>query len=115
MSVSCHSAGARSPEFAGKSVGARCAYWPRCMHSSGTTSFARVAWRRDHHRLIWTAFALALGACGGGDKAKPADETPSSGEKAPEASAAATLTLGAYSTPREAYGKAILPAFAKLW
>jgi sulfate/thiosulfate transport system substrate-binding protein len=26
-----------------------------------------------------------------------------------------TLTLGAYTTPREAYGKAILPAFAKHW
>ena len=27
----------------------------------------------------------------------------------------ATLTLGAYTTPREVYGKAILPAFAKSW
>lgn len=26
-----------------------------------------------------------------------------------------TLTIAAYTTPREAYGKAILPAFAKLW
>src|SRR6476659_8611733 len=26
-----------------------------------------------------------------------------------------TLTLGGYSTPREAYGKAIIPAFQKYW
>src|SRR5215208_6824576 len=26
-----------------------------------------------------------------------------------------TLILGAYTTPREAYGKAILPAFQKFW
>jgi sulfate/thiosulfate-binding protein len=56
-----------------------------------------------------------LSACGGGDRDKPASNTPSAAAKAPEASAAATLTLGAYTTPREAYGKAILPAFAKLW
>ena len=28
---------------------------------------------------------------------------------------ARTLTLAAYTTPREAYGKAILPAFAQAW
>ena len=28
---------------------------------------------------------------------------------------ARTLTLAGYTTPREAYGKAILPAFAKSW
>src|SRR6476619_2423199 len=26
-----------------------------------------------------------------------------------------TLTIGAYTTPREAYGRAILPAFAAKW
>ena len=26
-----------------------------------------------------------------------------------------TLTLGAYTTPREAYGKAIIPAFQRYW
>ncbi|HEV8485715.1 MAG TPA: sulfate ABC transporter substrate-binding protein, partial [Blastocatellia bacterium] len=25
------------------------------------------------------------------------------------------MTLGAYTTPREAYGKAIIPAFQKYW
>jgi len=32
-----------------------------------------------------------------------------------EGSAAQTLTLGAYTTPREAYGRDILPAFATSW
>jgi sulfate/thiosulfate-binding protein len=31
------------------------------------------------------------------------------------APAARTLTLGAYTTPREAYGKAIIPAFQRYW
>jgi sulfate transport system substrate-binding protein len=26
-----------------------------------------------------------------------------------------TLTLGAYTTPREAYGKAVIPAYKKYW
>lgn len=34
---------------------------------------------------------------------------------APGALKSRTLTLAAYTTPREAYGKAILPAFAKHW
>jgi sulfate transport system substrate-binding protein len=41
-----------------------------------------------------------LQACGGG--------TPNDGRKV-------TLTLAAYTTPREAYGKAIIPAFQKHW
>jgi sulfate transport system substrate-binding protein len=58
--------------------------------------------------LLLTALAL-LAACGGGDKpaddkaAPPADDKPSD-----------TLTLGAYTTPREAYAQ-ILPAFNKHW
>lgn len=33
----------------------------------------------------------------------------------PSLAAPRTLTLGAYTTPREAYGKAILPAFQRYW
>ncbi|HYN78183.1 MAG TPA: sulfate ABC transporter substrate-binding protein [Lamprocystis sp. (in: g-proteobacteria)] len=33
----------------------------------------------------------------------------------PAATAVRTLTLGAYTTPREAYGKAIVPAFQRYW
>ena len=40
-------------------------------------------------------------ACQGGDQKRPA------------AGSAGSLTLGAYSTPREAYGKSILPAFRR--
>lgn len=36
-------------------------------------------------------------------------------EPAPVAAKERTLTLAGYTTPREAYGKAILPAFAKRW
>ena len=40
------------------------------------------------------------------------------GDSEPGKSAATpvrTLTLGAYTTPREAYGKAIVPAFQRYW
>jgi len=39
------------------------------------------------------------------------DTTPEAGTGAP----VRTLTLGAYTTPREAYGKAIIPAFQRHW
>lgn len=45
---------------------------------------------------------LLLAACGTSDPG-------------PTAAPARTLTLAAYTTPREAYGKAILPAFAAHW
>jgi sulfate/thiosulfate transport system substrate-binding protein len=52
--------------------------------------------------LTLLSFSVALQGCGdsktgggGGDKV--------------------TLTLGAYTTPREAYGKAVIPAFQKYW
>jgi sulfate transport system substrate-binding protein len=57
------------------------------------------------------ASALLLGglACGGNkDEAAP-------GASAKEEPATSTLTLGAYTTPREAYGTAIIPAFTKHW
>jgi sulfate transport system substrate-binding protein len=68
--------------------------------------------------MLFTSLALVLAACGGGDKsgsgaASPATEPAAKPSEAP--ASAATLTLGAYTTPREAYGKAILPAFAKQW
>ena len=47
------------------------------------------------------AVALFFSACGGGGT-RTADQK-------------VTLIFGAYTTPREAYGKAILPAFQKFW
>ena len=47
-------------------------------------------------------------ACGSGDPAPTAPAAP-----APQKTR--TLTLAGYTTPREAYGKAILPAFAAKW
>lgn len=44
-----------------------------------------------------------------------APSTPSAEPAAPAAPKERTLTLAAYTTPREAYGEAILPAFAKHW
>ena len=61
--------------------------------------------------------ALSLGAlagCSGGSK--PVPGTGRSDEPgAPGLAASTTLTFGAYTTPREAYDRAILPAFAKHW
>ncbi|MEN3334924.1 MAG: sulfate/thiosulfate transport system substrate-binding protein [Blastocatellia bacterium] len=66
--------------------------------------------RREKNRLInhWAAFfvgllllalMISLQGCGGAGK---------NGNKV-------TLILGGYTTPREAYGKAIIPAFQKYW
>jgi sulfate transport system substrate-binding protein len=41
--------------------------------------------------------------------------SPGGDEAAPSGPRARTLTIGGYTTPREVYGKAILPAFAKHW
>jgi sulfate transport system substrate-binding protein len=51
------------------------------------------------------AVATTLAACGGSEPAAPG--------AAPGQSR--TLVLGAYTTPREAYGKAIIPAFQRYW
>lgn len=63
------------------------------------------------------AVLLAL-ACGpGGEEGKaaaPAAEKAKAPE-APKAPKEVTLTLAAYTTPREAYGTAIIPAFQKHW
>lgn len=67
--------------------------------------------------LMSTPVRLTLGlllvasmtfACG----KSQAPKTDAAGAKAP---VTRTLTLAAYTTPREAYGKAVLPAFAKAW
>jgi len=74
--------------------------------------------RKSHVLFLALAAALACAplACG----TKEADQKPEEGAKkaapeAPKASNEVTLTLAAYTTPREAYGKAIIPAFQKYW
>lgn len=52
------------------------------------------------------AAALLAAACG------PADAADEAAAKAPRVR---TLTLGAYTTPREVYGREIIPAFQKFW
>jgi sulfate/thiosulfate-binding protein len=54
--------------------------------------------------LFAPASLTVMVACGGADAR---DANP--------ASATQTLTLGAYTTPREVFGKEILPAFARIW
>jgi sulfate/thiosulfate-binding protein len=62
--------------------------------------------------LAAVASAALVAACGDGDKGAE----PGPGKKAEPAPAKeVTLTLAAYTTPREAYGKAIIPAFQKHW
>lgn len=58
-------------------------------------------------RLITTALLLA--GCSGTPDETHDGATPGAGATSRE------LTLGAYTTPREAYGQAILPAFAAEW
>jgi sulfate/thiosulfate-binding protein len=55
--------------------------------------------------LVLFAGCTLLGACGG--TASPGGQPGTGGT--------VTLVLGAYTTPREAYSKAILPAFQKYW
>jgi sulfate/thiosulfate transport system substrate-binding protein len=52
--------------------------------------------------------AVLIAGCGEGPGTGP---TPTNQAKAQ----VRTLTLGAYTTPREAYGKAIIPAFQRYW
>jgi sulfate/thiosulfate transport system substrate-binding protein len=63
----------------------------------------RAALPRAHVLLVLAA------ACG-----TPSEE-PAAEEGAPVEAVAQSLQLGAYTTPREAYGKAILPAFQAQW
>lgn len=56
--------------------------------------------------------AASLAGCGSRESSGANATQDGKGEPAPNAAAGAqSLTLGAYTTPREAYGKAILPAF----
>src|SRR6266508_4604606 len=67
--------------------------------------------RKTTHRLthgaaffvgfLLLALAISLQGCGGGAGKNSAGKV--------------TLILGGYTTPREAYGKAIIPAFQKFW
>lgn len=65
------------------------------------------------HYPVLGALLLAVSAagCAGSD---PAASSPGATASS-TAAQAQSLTLGAYTTPREAYGKAILPAFQKQW
>jgi sulfate transport system substrate-binding protein len=63
--------------------------------------------RRPHAPAFLLLLAAACGTPG---------EEPTGDQPAPEPEAGpVTLQLGAYTTPREAYGKAILPAFQAEW
>jgi len=66
--------------------------------------------------IAGAALALLFAACGEGDKRDGAAVAPGADKKAePAAPKEVTLTLAGYTTPREAYGKAIIPAFQKYW
>jgi sulfate transport system substrate-binding protein len=54
------------------------------------------------------ALCATLLAC---DSGGPGGQSPGK----PEAAVVRTLVLGAYTTPREAYGKALIPAFQRHW
>jgi sulfate/thiosulfate transport system substrate-binding protein len=68
-----------------------------------------------HRALGQLALLLAtllLSGCKSGDAtAKPSNDAV----PAPAAKPPVTLTLGGYTTPREAYGKSIIPAFKEYW
>jgi sulfate/thiosulfate transport system substrate-binding protein len=70
------------------------------------TSYGRPAWAKG---ILLTAAAL-LGCAG---KSAPGNSDQAASSQA-AASAPISLTLGGYTTPREAYG-AILPAFSEQW
>lgn len=79
------------------------------MHTPMDTQARRIPslGRTLTRRAVLAGCLLGLLAgCGG--------STPSS-EPAASAGKTRTLVLGAYTTPREAYGKAIIPAFQKYW
>ncbi|HEX2723250.1 MAG TPA: sulfate ABC transporter substrate-binding protein [Gemmatimonadaceae bacterium] len=58
-------------------------------------------------RVIAALLPIITLACSG--------EKSAAAKPATEKKSIRTLTLGAYSTPREAYGRSILPAFAREW
>jgi ABC-type sulfate transport system substrate-binding protein len=61
-------------------------------------------------------FALfSLAACDGTQTTQPAKAEQAPAAAAPKPAETRTLTLAGYTTPREAYGEAILPAFQAEW
>src|SRR5688500_9125413 len=62
-------------------------------------------------RVLIAATAL-LAACGGGYAGSEAGAGAGGDPKAP---AVRTLVLGGYTTPREVYGREIIPAFQRHW
>ena len=70
--------------------------------------FMRRDSRSVQHVVTVAALAALLAAPGCGRREGPAPAAGRGGEPV-------TLILAAYTTPREAYGKAILPAFQKYW
>jgi len=69
---------------------------------------------RFFSRSVLVLFAAAALACGGAKNEEGAAPVPGA-SPTDEAAASSSLTLGAYTTPREAYGTAIIPAFTKHW
>jgi sulfate/thiosulfate transport system substrate-binding protein len=67
--------------------------------------------------LLSMVVALAALACGGsaqGQLETPTGDMPLSTSSDPNTQQAVTITLGAYTTPREVYGSFIIPEFQKL-
>ena len=60
----------------------------------------RGAWRPSSLFVLLLVAFVAFAACNGKDSASGSGQT---------------LTLGAYTTPREAYGTAVVPGFQKHW
>lgn len=67
---------------------------------------------KTHKTLLLSLLLVAIltTACGGGGTATPA----TNGDSAPAEGGEVKLTLGAYTTPREAYGE-VIPLFQKYW
>jgi len=71
-------------------------------HTNGLS--AKTSTNRQHVGLVFAAMALLFASF----VLQGCDPSGKSGNKV-------VLTLGGYTTPREAYGKAIIPAFQKYW
>jgi len=63
-------------------------------------------------RAVLAGLLLLVGACKSGESTAQASAKPGD---APAAKPPVTLTLGGYTTPREAYGMSIIPAFKAHW
>ncbi len=64
--------------------------------------------------IIALVMLVACGSSATAPTAAPSAGQPGTGSSQPQASGKVTLILGAYTTPREAYGK-IIPLFKKMW